>query len=684
MERIQPWRITDRIAEDPCVAFAWPRPDFNGAAHELLIGLLSTAAAPEDDEEWDDWWFEPPSPEELEQRFSDVAHAFDLNGPGSRFLQDLDPLEDAEDKEVAALLIDTPGAQTLRNNADLFVKRGAAPVLSRAAAAMALYTMQSYAPAGGAGHRTSLRGGGPMTTLVVADHSRYGNTLWGRLWPNVESREQIEGRAAGARLDDDPSLIFPWLVPTRISNRKTGGKGTTPDDIHPLQVYWGMPRRIRLNCEEAKGHRCGLTASEDSVVVASYRTRNYGTDYSEGFEHPLTPHYRQKTSATAKLPVHPAPGGISYRLWPGIVVQSKDGLREPARVVRHWSSRAPRDAGARFVAYGYDMDNMKARAWTEGEMPLWALEDERREMLGTVIRRLTAGAASVARLVTGATKSALFDNPKLADGDFGFIAERFYRDTETAFFTALREASSATGESPDDDDPTIEIRRRWASIMAKAALRLFDEYAPDAGLEDRDMHRHVKARFYLTLALRGRGKTGKALFEGDLDIPSRESASSTRKPAGGGMTKSAKPDGASIAYDWWRHLNPTDRAQAGPHRAALARMRRAATPIEVMQEPEALRLIERLPRQSRSCCPRSPASWPLFASRKNAPSPARSVVRRSTTNSRHSCPKSRFRRLLQVNHDELMAPDAPPRPHGQGDAQCPGPLGSPSSIGAMA
>ena len=314
-------------------------------------------------------------------------------------------------------------------------------------------------------------------------------------------------------------------MPTRTSNRKTGGGGTTPADIHPLQVYWGMPRRIRLNFEEAQGRRCGLTASEDSVVVASYRTRNYGTDYSEGFEHPLTPYYRQKASAVSKLPVHPTPGGISYRLWPGLVVRSKDGLREPARVVRQWSVRAPRDTNARFVAYGYDMDNMKARAWIEGEMPLWVLEDETREMLGTCIQKMTTGAASVARLVTGATKSALFDNPKLASGDFGFIAERFYRNTEALFFAALGEAASAMRHCPDEDDPASKVRRRWASAMEMAALRLYEEYAPSAGLEDRNMHRHVKARFYLTLALRGRGKMGKALFEGDLGIPSPESAS---------------------------------------------------------------------------------------------------------------------------------------------------------------
>ena len=526
VEYIQPWRIADRMGEDPCVAFAWPRPDFNGAAHEFLIGLLSTAAAPADDEEWDDWWLEPPSADALRRRFSKAVHAFELDGSGPRFLQDLDFLEGTEDKQAAALLIDSPGAQTLRNNADLFVKRGGAPVLSRGVAAMALYTMSSYAPAGGAGHRTSLRGGGPMTTLVIADHARYGNTLWGRLWPNVESLEQIGDRAVDAMRDDDSERIFPWLVPTRTSTPKAGGRATTPADVHPLQVYWGMPRRIRLRFEEAQGRKCGLTSVEDSVVVTSYRTRNYGTDYSEGFEHPLTPYYRQKASAVSKLPVHPTPGGISYRLWPGLVVGSKDGLREPARAIRHWATRAPRDTDSRFVAFGYDMDNMKARAWVEAEMPLWRLDNETSAMLPEFIRQTTTGAGTVARLATGSTKSALHDNPKNATGDYGFIAERFYRDTEAAFVTALGEATSAIGTSLDTDDPTVEVRRKWASIMERAALRLFDEYAPCEGLEDRDMHRHVKARFCLTLALRGRGKPGRSLFENDLGIPSPETARS--------------------------------------------------------------------------------------------------------------------------------------------------------------
>ncbi len=506
------------------MAFAWPRPDFNGAAHEFLIGLLSTAAAPRDDEEWEDWWQSPPAPETLEERFARIAHAFDLDGPGPRFLQDLDPLESAEEKEIAALLIDAPGAQTLRHNADLFVKRGGVLVLSRAAAAMALFTLNAYAPSGGAGHRTSLRGGGPMTTLIVNDHAAYGATLWGRIWPNIESKRQISRRVVEAKDPDDLGSIFPWFVPTRTSNSKEGGRLTTPSDVHPLQVYWGMPRRIRLLFETARGRPCSLIDSQDSVVVTSYRTRNYGMNYSEGFEHPLSPYYQQK-AGTAKLPVHPRPGGISYRLWPGLVVPSGDKLRDPAQVLRQWPERATRRVQTRFTAFGYDMDNMKARGWLESEIPLWVLPDvSSQEWLEKFIVHATAGADGVCRLLTGAVKSALCNRPSDAKGNYGFIAERFYRETEGAFYAAMRDTVTSIQNDPDVDDPTISVRENWAPAMATAALRLFDEYAPADGLEDRDMHRHVKARFFLVLALGGRGKSGRTLFERDLGIASPEPA----------------------------------------------------------------------------------------------------------------------------------------------------------------
>ena len=121
------------------------------------------------------------------------------------------------------------------------------------------------------------------------------------------------------------------------------------------------------------------------------------------------------------------------------------------------------------------------------------------------------------------------------------------------------------------------------------------------------------------------------------------------------MTDSTKPTGASIAYEWWRRLNPADGAQSGPHRAALARLRRAATPIQVMQEPEALRLVARLP-----CNPDRAVTLAgvLAFVRESEERPVARAIGRAALDDDQSAllSEGRFRRLLQTPDDELMEP----------------------------
>ena len=51
------------IANLAVLALDFPRPDFNGAVAEFLIGLLSTMAAPQNENEWRRLWHERPPAE---------------------------------------------------------------------------------------------------------------------------------------------------------------------------------------------------------------------------------------------------------------------------------------------------------------------------------------------------------------------------------------------------------------------------------------------------------------------------------------------------------------------------------------------------------------------------------------------------------------------------------------------
>ena len=132
------------------------------------------------------------------------------------------------------LFIDSAGESARKKNADLMVKRNRYPTLPIPLAAMALYTLQAFAPAGGSGNRTSMRGGGPMVTLVQPlDSEPY--VLWRLVWSNVPEGEPLPADCA--------SEALPWLRPTRTS---PNNEIVTPEMSHPGEAFFGMPRRLRL------------------------------------------------------------------------------------------------------------------------------------------------------------------------------------------------------------------------------------------------------------------------------------------------------------------------------------------------------------------------------------------------------------------------------------------------------
>jgi CRISPR system Cascade subunit CasA len=502
---MRPADLTADYSVDPVVAVEWPRPDFRLASLEFLIGLLGTAIPPEDGTDWLERYHSPPSPDALAEALAPIAHAFDLDGPGPRFMQELGDFQAAENR-IDTLLIDAPGDQTLKRNTDLLVKRSPNMVLSRAAAAMALYTLQTYAPAGGAGNRTSLRGGGPMTTLALPGGTP---SLWQMVWANVPLGETPQ--------DDEWPHVFPWLAATRVSDRD---QPTTPAQSHPLQAFWGMPRRIRLDVVDNQSEvACGLTGRTDEFVVKSWRQRPWGVKYVTWL-HPLSPYYRTKP-AEPYLPIHPQPGGIGYRDWQGLLLNDSSGNTRTAQSVETFKTRArllanPPDAW-RLLAAGFDMDNMKARGFAESEMPiLLPANPAEVPAYEETLRQMIAGASETASLLSRAVRHALFGEGAKIAFDAVLLAavrERFWDATGDAFFGLTNRCA---------ESPVAEaVRREWLKVLTETARRLFDEAAPIEASGDGHPGRVAAASRNLGLAMAGYGKAGRALFDA-LGLPPHE------------------------------------------------------------------------------------------------------------------------------------------------------------------
>ena len=123
------------------------------------------------------------------------------------------------------------------------------------------------------------------------------------------------------------------------------------------------------------------------------------------------------------------------------------------------------------------------------------------------------------------------------------------------------------------------------------------------------------------------------------------------------MTDTKRRDAADIAAEWWRDLVSEEsgrRATRGARKAVLARLRRAAMLIEVMQEPEALRLIRRLPwAPDRAAIL---AGILAFVREPDDQRIARAIGRESLEEDKALMSEARFRRLLQTPGNELMDP----------------------------
>jgi CRISPR system Cascade subunit CasA len=520
VERIRPADITSDIDDNPIVAIDWPRADFRVACIEFLIGLIATTCPPADDEDaWIEGWERPPTPAALSATMAPIAHAFDLDGPGPRFLQDLDDLAGERDPPET-LLIEAPGDNTRRKNTALLVKQDRIARLSRPAAAIALFTLQCYAPSGGRGNLTSLRGGGPLTTLALPGGEAC--PLWRLIWANTP----VGNPPAAAELP----CVFPWLAQTRTADRYPV---TTTREAHPLQAFWGMPRRIRLDFDEnPEGLPCDLTGDVDTIFVTGWRQRPNGIRYV-AWDHPLTPSYKDAKGG-GWLPVHPQPGGIGYRDWVAIAFGDTAGARRAAPCIIAWRSRSGNVPSSnqrepRLLAAGYDMDNMKARGFVESEMPLPGTDPRACEALAKFAHRLVAAAEIVAQTLRRAIRDALYSrDTKVDSAPLAAVYEVFWTVTQDRFFAFLREVQ-------DDWEATLKaIAPDWRGVLLAAALALFDETAPlDPTAASFNPTRIVKARRNLVFTLKGYDANGKRLFaELLLTLPETKARQPPRRKGG--------------------------------------------------------------------------------------------------------------------------------------------------------
>ena len=508
-EEIAPYEITDQIDSNPIIEIIAPRPDFKGALYQFLIGLYQTVYAPKNEIVWEDRFNAPPSTKDLMNEMDKVTFAFDLFGEQIRFMQDMSLTEKDSKTNISSLFIDSPGENTLKENKDHFIKRNTIDKVCPKCAALGLFALQTNSPAGGQGHLTSIRGGGPLTTLLKYDTKEEEDlkykTLWSDIWLNVLPENNFKGDIG---FGDKYKYVLPWTITKFIEKDKDNDlkreekkKGKTVElsgiiattqDLHGYSIYWSYPRRILLNSNE-RTELCDICGEKSETIIDSYLAKTYGFDYGGGgWIHPLSPYYFKKDKDLGEtwFPYHPQPGGIIYNTWQAFIY-GVNGKDKNAKVISYFLESGRKEGQTIVYAFGYDMDNMKARCWYESLIPIYHIEPKYNEKYESVISSILQSASQVANNLQTKVKDAWFNDRVKPRGDFDYLKIEFFKATDAKFYELAKLIRDQLDRSDPFDD---QAKMDWLKYLNTESLKIFDLYVESGSIEFENIQRIVNAR----------------------------------------------------------------------------------------------------------------------------------------------------------------------------------------------
>lgn len=484
-EQITPDQITTDYDQNPILGLDAPRPDFSGALIQFLIGLVQTAIPPHTDREWLQGLNQVPSRDTLENAFSQFSEAFRVDGEKNRFMQDPSAADGGDRVPIRNLLIEYPAGR------DIFVKKNLINQICPFCAAQALFTFQLNGPPSGRGYFTGIRGSNPITCIIP------GTTLWKTIYQNI--LPEMAWRHCEKPDTIDLTLIFPWLGTIRS---KEIMPRISIEDVHPLQIFWGMPNRFYLHFESSRDVTCDLCGKKADISVREFFRKPYGIGYDDTWGiHPLTPHQQfSGIQVASRL----KPEKFSYRHYPDLTQRVSTAQTSPALVITHYNQMANYCRSSiekvQLWSFGFDMDNAKANCWYESRIPVFmGLDEKYQTLLENRIQHLVQTAEYVQQKLSSAVKSVL------SGKEPGIIKIRYWSESEPVFYTTLEKVV----HSLQDIEETNQIKLLWLQNLRNLALSLFDEYTQvDLILDLQNAKDIIKERRNLG---RFTGKNGKKI-----------------------------------------------------------------------------------------------------------------------------------------------------------------------------
>lgn len=237
-----------------------PRDDLELACLQLLVCLTQSIFLPSNEHEWRWRFLEAVKPEDFADRIEPFLDWFELDHPTQPFMQSRG-VKATEATPIQKLFIGLPGG----NNHAFFNEVGEVGRISPGCAAIALFNQASNCPSFGGGFKGSLRGGAPITTLVM------GDTIRETVWRNVVTLPRVRESLPDYEPDfnsDRPTWVDPILK----------GESIYSTNIGLLRGLFWQPAHVELIPTHSE-EMCDLTGQSCE--------HGYESFYSEKFPYTL-------------------------------------------------------------------------------------------------------------------------------------------------------------------------------------------------------------------------------------------------------------------------------------------------------------------------------------------------------------------------------------------------------------
>lgn len=334
-------RPVEALCDPGGVRIASTRPEFDAELVSFLVGAVYVAMPPRDEMGWWARFQVPPTQSEIDDRFARVSSAFDLFGD-CRYQQFHGPSSESPDSTGATRRADRlMVGRMAQPGRDVFGRQLGSGALCLPCSAIALTTIQSVAPVGGRGIRASLRGGGPLTTLVVCQNWSLWQTVWANVMPIPFGIPAL-------------GQVFAWLgeLPQRVE----------VSGADPRHALFASPRRIWL--DDPVPGRCS-ECDQRGDVVHGYTESPHGLSYCDGWRHPLSPYRRFQGDRW--LAIKSSGSRVDYDSWLDVTLGTDD--TSPAFAA---TAAYGRGLDAELWCFGFDMHQARADSWCESRVPLHA------------------------------------------------------------------------------------------------------------------------------------------------------------------------------------------------------------------------------------------------------------------------------------------------------------------------